>query len=905
MKKFTFILLCSLFAQNINGQLLQGRVIDEETQEPLIGASVYFEGSSIGTLSDENGYFDLDAEGQINATLIISYIGYATVTLSEPTFEKSIRITMLPKAEQLAGIVLTNDPFSREEKLKAFKLEFLGESKAAKNSFIKNEDDIELHFSTKENSLTAYSDKLILIHNDYLGYIIKFDLQDFKIAFREQSLRRGDNVKYTTIHGFSRFTNMPNTNNQEIVERRVRSFYASPAHFLQTLWKNNFDDQRFTIRKNGKKITSNNLFKRIPSSKLGLKKFRPEKSKLSIKYVGAATYRSTIEVTNPLIFTVDPNGNCSPCKHLVFGGYMGRLRMADALPMDYNPQKTAVITDIDQGEDEKVKTALTNDIEAITLSGRVSDENGPVQNAAVIIKEKNRGTVTDEEGIFAIKVMPNDSILVQFLGKSSVTLAVSKTSNFLNILLKNAPESLDEVVVVQKEKIKWLPKEKTLGYGGAQKVEKKDITVSSGSLNESLAGKYSGVQTNKDGFSRAIIRGFSSLTQNNFPLVVIDGAPMPRANFRSARNFSTDVLNIVNPNDVVSVEILKGLAAANRYGGEGVNGVILIKTIYGTMKLTEEKTNQDYNSALLKDNNFIGTLEVEKQTFNAPYLNALEQQATVADAYQLYLEQRKNYANDPYYFINVYKVFRASDKAIASKILTKAIEPAGEDLSALKSIAFCYQEAGHHTEALSIYKKMVALDDSKIQAHRDLANSHVQSKNFEQGLKVYATLLDAEVAPVVDIPSVKEVVVGELKNLIYRHEDKLDLSKIAAVYKTHPRYDARILLEWNRSDVEFDIEFISPEKKISKWSHTKLENEARIQQELASGYNMEEFLLSQAQKGDWYLNIKTYELQKNTPLLMKCTVEYKYGQAGQYAEEEVFTFNTGSSERLVTKIEIK
>lgn len=909
MKTFCFTLLYILLIHVTSAQLIEGSVVDKMTNEPLMGASVYFEGSSIGTLSDEKGNFNLEADGLVNVKLITSYVGYGTVIINEPTIKKSILIKLLPKAEQLEEIVLVNDPFSREEKLEVFRHEFLGKSKAAKTTFITNEDDIELQFSTKDNILKAYTEKPLIIQNSYLGYKIKFDLQDFKIAFRERSLRRNDNVKYTVIQGFSQFSDISVFDIEKKI-RRATVFFASSTHFMHTLWNGNFDSQNFAFRKNGKKITPDNLFQQIPQSTIGLKKFRLEEGKLLIKYSGISNYRSTIELKRPLVFTVDPYGNCQPCKRLVFGGYMGQLRMADALPMNYSPPATSM-EGIAQIETEEIKNedaeiVALNELETMTVSGLVIDDIGPVQDAAVLIKNSNKGTLTDIKGEFAIKVTVKDTLVIQFLGKSSVVSPISKDNNFLEIFLENALETLDEVTVVQKEKIKWLPKEKVLAYGGMQTIDQDDITVSGGiNISTSVAGKLSGVNYNTS-LSQSIIRGFNSIEGNNFPLVIIDGAPTPRMDSSSGTaNFSTDILNFVNPNDVASIKVLKGLAAANRYGAEGSSGVILITTKSGQNKLIEKEVPQNYDKALLRDNNYTGDLSIADHQLEKPYLQALEAKETVEESYQLYLKQRDQYSSDPYYFINVHKLFLAADADLAESILNAALAVSGNEIAALRTIAFYHQEAKRYQKALSIYQKIVQLDGNSIQAHRDLANAHILESNYEKALKGYTEIIALDFEPRLAPKSVEGIVALELKNLIYRKGKQLNVSKIPSKYKSSPRYDARILLEWNDQKAEFEIEFISPDRKISKWSHTIKDNPKRMQEELIHGFQMEESLLSQAPKGDWYLNVRTLDIKNNAPLFLKCTIQYDYGQVGQYAEEKIFTFNTGSNERIVSKIQIR
>ncbi len=557
-----------------------------------------------------------------------------------------------------------------------------------------------------------------------------------------------------------------------------------------------------------------------------------------------------------------------------------------------------------QNFSKRADSQVSNSTTPITVSGVVTDENGVLEDVAVILKGKSKGTLSLEDGSFAIRVVPGDSLSFQFHGKRKVVVAIKKNSKFVKINLEEAIESLDEVVVVQKEKIQWLPKEKVLGYS-LQTINKDDITVSGATnISTSVAGKISGVNYTTS-LSQSIIRGFSSITGNNYPLVIIDGAPAPRMESNGSSNFSTDILNFVNPNDVVSIKVLKGLAAANRYGAEGSSGVILITTKNGENKLTEKKVSKNYNSALLRDNNFTGDLNVSEHQQKKVYLQDLEAQETVEESYQLYLTQRDQYKSDPYYFINVHNIFQASDADLAEGILNSALAIVGNDIPALRTIAFYHQQAKRYGQALPIYEKIVQLDSSRIQGYRDLANAHIQAGTYEKALKGYSEIVSPDFEPMLAPQSVVDVVTLELKNLIYRKGKQLNIAKISSKYKSSPRYDARVLLEWNDPEAEFEIEFISPDRKISKWSHTTKDNPERMKNERIHGFHMEESLLSLAQKGNWYLNVRTIGVKENAPLFLKFTVQYYYGQAGQYAEGKVFAFNMGSNERIVSKVQIR
>ena len=206
------------------------------------------------------------------------------------------------------------------------------------------------------------------------------------------------------------------------------------------------------------------------------------------------------------------------------------------------------------------------------ITGQVKDDKGdPIPFASVTIKGTNKGTTTDANGNFRIEAKAGDVLLLSAVGSKEREVAVG-SSNTYNVALDKSGV-LQEVVVtalgVQKQ-----PKE--LGYSVAR-VKNSELTQAKvTNLQNGLVGKVSGlnVSTVNNGVfanTRIVLRGIRSLTGNNQPLLVVDGSPI-----------SLGFINSINPNDVESVNILKGANAASLYGPEGVNGVIVVNTKKGS-----------------------------------------------------------------------------------------------------------------------------------------------------------------------------------------------------------------------------------------------------------------------------------------------------------------------------------
>lgn len=215
-----------------------------------------------------------------------------------------------------------------------------------------------------------------------------------------------------------------------------------------------------------------------------------------------------------------------------------------------------------------------------TVKGKVTDkEKGEgLPGVNVVVKGTSTGTTTDGTGSYTLSVPESGAVLVfSFVGYVSQEMAVGNRS-VLDIAIESDTKALSEVVVI--------------GYGTAKK---SDLTGSVGSvkeeqlkerpspsLNQALSGKVSGVQVNVNsgrpgGRSNVRIRGFSSINSSNNPLYVVDGVMLPQG----TQNQYSSAIDYINPNDIVSVEVLKDASSTAIYGARGANGVILVTTKKG------------------------------------------------------------------------------------------------------------------------------------------------------------------------------------------------------------------------------------------------------------------------------------------------------------------------------------
>jgi len=233
--------------------------------------------------------------------------------------------------------------------------------------------------------------------------------------------------------------------------------------------------------------------------------------------------------------------------------------------------------------------ALTLSAYAQQITGTVSDENGvPLPGATVVVQGTSNGVSTDFDGNYSIEASQGDTLVFSFVGYATQSVTIG-SSNSVSVQLQ-PDNTLDEVVVTA---LGVKRNTKALGYS----VTEVDGTALSDNPTtnaiNALQGKVAGVMVTGSamgakGSSRVVIRGASSLTGNNQPLYVVDGITINNDNLGAAGTWGGtdfgDGVSSINPDDVESISVLKGGAAAALYGSRASNGVIIITTKNGLGK---------------------------------------------------------------------------------------------------------------------------------------------------------------------------------------------------------------------------------------------------------------------------------------------------------------------------------
>lgn len=351
------LLSASLFAQN----KLSGRVLDQSGNTAIAGASVYFNNTSIGTITNEKGEFTII--NPINGELIISSVGYERLVhkLNPANLAgKSFTFKLAEKEATLRDVMILPDAM-RKKYLQLFKENFLGLTEEADLSRITNLQSIDFAAGDEKNAFIAYSDTPLTIINKKLGYIIKFDLVEFSLNQR---------TGQTSFYGYTRYEDMGDK--KRWAKNREKAYYGSTLHFFRSLISNKLEKQSFSILRVrtdslrqtdrlgnvfykkmdvGIPVTANDIVQKDSTQNIYIAGW---KDKLMVQYLknpaskGYLSKKTMIDgnlpigarsylLLNELAVGIDDYGILTNPMNVFFTGYWRYEKAANLLPYNYYP----------------------------------------------------------------------------------------------------------------------------------------------------------------------------------------------------------------------------------------------------------------------------------------------------------------------------------------------------------------------------------------------------------------------------------------------------------------------------------------------------------------------------------------------------------------------------------------
>lgn len=555
------------------------------------------------------------------------------------------------------------------------------------------------------------------------------------------------------------------------------------------------------------------------------------------------------------------------------------------------------------------------------LRGTVYIDNKPAPGAKVAVKGISDSFLTDAGGGFALKAAVGDTLLVTSVQSRTMKMVPIEKMTNTTIFLEGNIVALDEVVLVEKKQEEELTMVNTgfanynknrLGYNVAT-VSSEEISSIETYAGDALRNKVAGVNIESKGYTgaegglaRTIIRGQSSILMDQNALVVIDGIPTKRGS--GTDNIPDEVsgatvgkLNHIDPSNIENITVLKGLAATNQWGSEGVNGVILITTKTASGGTGGKKSSKVVDRARLKNNIYEESEEWNGEN-NSPILKAFTSTTTIEEAYDTYLTLRNYNSEDPTFYLDAFSYFQNRDKKLASRIISNLWESNPESIEVLRTVAMALATVDDYDSEIKVNQQLLSNFPNEVNAHLNNALALVESGGPQKGLDALIAIETGTKNASLSTSGISKTLNREIKNLLYRHAGKVNISNVDSKYHGNIKYKARLVFEWNRPGAEFELQFVNPQNRFFKWRHTTNDLGERIRSEIQNNYRIEEFEFAGDVLGKWVFNAQSLEDfsdKSMVPLLLKCTIYTDFGYPNQQKEEILLHFSKNGEKRMI------
>ncbi len=497
-----------------------------------------------------------------------------------------------------------------------------------------------------------------------------------------------------------------------------------------------------------------------------------------------------------------------------------------------------------------------------SVSGVVTDDGGlPLPGVNIRVDGTEIVAQTDFDGNFIINAEVEQELVFSYLG-FAVTRVSANTSG-LNVKMPEDAAMLEEVVVTAQ----GISVQKRTLSAYVTTIQKEEIS-------ESLQGAVSGVnitaQNGSVGSSTSVtIRGVTSLSNSAQPLYVVDGVVVEG-------NPTEDL----SPDKIESMQVLNETNGTAIYGARGVDGVILITTKAG------KEANGESIATFNKE--ISDKIALKPWQPNEAYIAVLEKEKTTVAAYNKYIEIRDDYANIPFFYIEVADFFekrKSPERAI--QILSNLIEVELDNYELMKALAYKLEYFGKYELAVVVYQKVLELRPEEPQSYRDLALAYEYIGEFQKSFDLLYQIYNGELLEK-DLEErfygIEHLAFIELNRLVFKYGKQLKLSKKKRALFSETPVDIRIVVDWNHNDTDLDLWVIDPNEEKGYYKNSETDLGGRLSEDMVDGYGPEEFMLKKAIKGDYKVMIDYFAdaVQKiSGPTILKVTLFTNYGRKNE------------------------
>ncbi len=332
---------------------ITGKVLNDVSGEPLAGASVYINNSTIGSITGPDGFYILSNIMPGTYDIIVSFVSFDPIVHRVSVGNKDLKFSfrMNEKVTQMRNILVMSDEL-RRKRIERFRELFLGITLAGERAKILNTEDILFEEGKKKGEIIAFSEQPLVVLNRELGYKIFFELEEFYLDETGGS---------SYFYGFARYEDLEKGNPRKWEKRRLQYYLGSTMHFYHCLADGNTAENDFRIYKlmdmNGSAmkavipVTGDSI---IRQDEAKMQKYIAVEGSLVVQYLNEPYYKSDLK-TKVFLPNASAKGIQStitllehPCYldrsgllenplSVRYSGFWSYEKLANMLPVDYNP----------------------------------------------------------------------------------------------------------------------------------------------------------------------------------------------------------------------------------------------------------------------------------------------------------------------------------------------------------------------------------------------------------------------------------------------------------------------------------------------------------------------------------------------------------------------------------------
>lgn len=337
---------------------------------------------------------------------------------------------------------------------------------------------------------------------------------------------------------------------------------------------------------------------------------------------------------------------------------------------------------------------------------------------------------------------------------------------------------------------------------------------------------------------------------------------------------------------------MTAMGATNRYGSQAAGGVILIETINGNFQPSQTKKSaflEEYaNSNFYGDDAALSSLEIKEENKYAQSITAYKNKYKAFEFYQTELKNKIAHYGD-HLSVAMQFIEKYNDEAITNKIFEEVAQENAQNPEVLKSIAYYYQFLDNKRAAIAMYERVFKLRPKHAQSFRDLANAYVDYDLYDKAWKLYwGYMIKGKVA---SEEGIGELMYSDMEWLFHRRANQMSFKgNFVPIHKNAAEFkrDVRMVFEWNTSEAEFELEFVSPDRRVYTFDHSLAANNDLIIDEKKVGYSSKMFVIDDLGTGDWLVNITYKGNKKSLPSFLKLTTYFNWGKVNEKRDVNVY-----------------